>query len=271
MRGELEGTVVFIHQHAEEVPPGGAISMIEHGCLNGVDAIFGIHLQSKDPVGEIRYRTGAILAALDRFDIVIQGKGGHGAQPHLTKDSIVIGAQLVSSLQQIVSRRIDPLDTAVVSVGSFEAPNAFNFIADKAVLSGTVRTFKEDIRLFIEEEIDKILKGTCMAADAQYTYTYSRGYPATINDASVTQLLARTADSVPGVSVVKEGEPLMAGDDFSYYLQKVKGTYFFIGAKSPEWEHSYPHHHPKFDIDERSLLIGAKVLGSAALQYMKEN
>lgn len=269
MQSEIEGTVLFLHQHAEELPPGGAIAMIEDGCLEGVDVIFGTHLQAQMPLGEIGYRSGPLQAAPDRFDIKIIGKGGHGANPHETKDSIVISGQLIGNLQQIVSRRVDPLESAVVSVCNFEAKNPYNVIADTASMTGTVRTFKEDIRNFIETEIERIVKGTCYAAGADYEYTYMRGYPTTVNHKEETEFVAGLAGDVPGVEAVKETEPIMGGEDFSYYLQNVKGTFFFTGAKNPEWAESFPHHHPKFDIDERALLIASKVLGSAALNYMK--
>ncbi|MCH4827234.1 M20 family metallopeptidase [Planococcus halocryophilus] len=271
MQAEIEGTIVFLHQHAEELPPGGAIAMIEDGCLEGVDVIFGTHLQAQTPLGEIGYRSGPLQAAPDRFDIKIIGKGGHGASPHETKDSIVIGAQLINNLQQIVSRRIDPLESAVVSICNFEAKNPYNVIADTAEMTGTVRTFKEDIRNFIEEEIDRVIKGTCLVSGADYEYTYSRGYPTTVNHEAETNFVATLAPSVPGVTNVRETEPIMGGEDFSYYLQQIKGTFFFTGAKNPESTETYPHHHPKFDIDERALLIAAKVLGSAALKYAKNN
>lgn len=269
MKSEIEGTVLFLHQHAEELPPGGAIAMIEDGCLEGVDVIFGTHLQAQMPLGEIGYRSGPLQAAPDRFDIKIVGKGGHGANPHETKDSIVIGGQLIGNLQQIVSRRVDPLESAVVSVCNFEAKNPYNVIADSASLTGTVRTFKEEIRMFIEAEIERIIKGTCYAAGADYEYTYMRGYPTTVNHKEETEFVAALAQHVPGVEAVNETEPIMGGEDFSYYMQKVKGTFFFTGAKNPDAKESYPHHHPKFDIDERALLIAAKVLGSATLNYAK--
>lgn len=269
MKSDIEGTVLFLHQHAEELPPGGAVAMIEAGCLEGVDVIFGTHLQAQMPLGEIGYRSGPLQAAPDRFDIKIIGKGGHGAYPHDTKDSIVIGGQLIGNLQQIVSRRVDPLESAVVSVCNFEAKNPFNVIADTAVMTGTVRTFKEDIRSFIETEIERILKGTCYAAGAAYEYSYMRGYPTTVNHLEETEFVAALAPDVPGVEAVNEVEPVMGGEDFSYYLQNVKGTFFFTGAKNPEAQEAYPHHHPKFDIDERALLIAAKVLGSATLNYQK--
>ncbi|SFB02258.1 amidohydrolase [Lentibacillus halodurans] len=271
MNSEIEGTIVFLHQHAEELPPGGAISMIEDGCLDDVDVIFGTHLQAQMPLGEIGYRSGALQAAPDRFDITIQGEGGHGAYPHNTKDSIVIGGQLINNLQQIVSRRVDPLDSAVVSICNFEAKNSYNVIADTAELTGTVRTFKEETRTFIEKEIEEVIKGTCQVSGANYQYTYTRGYPTLVNHEEETTFAAEAAQNVPGVEKVTETPPIMGGEDYAFYLQYVKGTFFFTGAKNPEWEKAYPHHHPKFDIDERALLTAAKVLGKTALLYMEEH
>lgn len=269
LRDELEGTYVMIHQHAEEYAPGGAISMIEDGCLEGVEAIFGTHLWSTDPVGQISYRSGPIMAAADRFEITIKGRGGHGAHPHTTKDAIVTASQLIVNLQQIVSRKVNPIDSAVVSIGSFMADNAFNVIADKAKLIGTVRTFNDDVRSMIEKEIDRVVKGTCLTNDSSYEYMYVRGYPAVVNHQDETEHLVKCAENVPGVTSVEETEPQMGGEDFAYYLQHVKGTFFFTGAKPNNGEDAYPHHHPKFDIDEKAMLIAANTLASAAIQYQK--
>ncbi|NSL50653.1 M20 family metallopeptidase [Calidifontibacillus erzurumensis] len=267
----IAGNIVFIHQHAEEVAPGGAIAMIEDGCLEGVDVIFGTHLWSTIPLGDITYRPGPFMAAADKFEIKIQGKGGHGALPHLSKDSIVIGSQLVLNLQQIVSRRVDPLEPAVLSIGSFVAENAHNIIADSVFMAGTVRTMNEKTRNFIEKEIDRIVNGVCSASDATYTYTYNKGYPPVMNHADQCEFLARIAQNVPDVVNVYETPPIMGGEDFAYYLQHVKGVFFFTGAMNPDWEIVYPHHHPKFDIDERAMLIAAKTLGSLAVNYMKKS
>ncbi|WP_077617150.1 M20 family metallopeptidase [Bacillus sinesaloumensis] len=268
MKEQLTGTVVLIHQHAEEFAPGGAISMIEDGCLEGVDVIFGTHLWSTIPTGTIDYRVGPVMAAADRFEIKIQGLGGHGAHPHTTKDAIVIGSQLVTNLQQIVSRRVDPIESAVVTVGSFVAENPFNVIADTASLQGTVRTFSEEVRTQIEGEIERIVKGTCMAADSSYTYAFHRGYPAVVNHEEQTNFLVEVAKSVPGVHHVQETAPQMGGEDFAYYLQHVPGTFFFTGAMPVDKTKAYPHHHPKFDIDEKAMLIAAKTLGAATLNYL---
>lgn len=266
LKDELEGNYVFIHQHAEEYAPGGAKSMIEDGCLEGVDVIFGTHLWAGEPTGKIQYRTGPIMAAADRFEIDIQGKGGHGAQPHKTKDAIVTASQLVLNLQQIVSRKVNPVESAVVTVASFTAQNAFNVIADKAKLIGTVRTFNEDIRQFIEDEMERIIHGTCYMSDCIYEYNYVRGYPAVVNHANETEFLMGCAGEVPEVITIEETEPQMGGEDFAYYLQEVPGTFFYTGAKPVSDDAGYPHHHPKFDIDENAMLIAAKTLGTAAVK-----
>ncbi|WP_307794920.1 M20 family metallopeptidase [Alkalihalobacillus sp. BA299] len=271
MKEQLSGTIVFIHQHAEEYAPGGAIAMIQDGCLDGVDYVFGTHLWATEPLGKIQYRKGPIMAAADRFEVEIHGQGGHGAMPHLTKDAVVIGSQLVTNLQQLVSRRVDPLKAAVLSIGSFEAKNAFNVIADSAKLIGTVRTFDEDIRTKMEQEIKRIVDGTTLAADASATYHYFRGYPAVVNHDEETEVVATIANKVPGVYEVENMTPQMGGEDFAYYLQNVKGSFFFTGARNPEWNVAYPHHHPKFDFDERAMLIAAKTLGHITLHYLVED
>ncbi|MGD6833720.1 M20 family metallopeptidase [Sutcliffiella halmapala] len=270
LRDQLVGNVVLIHQHAEEYAPGGAIAMIQDGCLDGVDVIFGTHLWAGVPLGTIQYRVGPVMAAADRFSIKIQGSGGHGAQPHKTKDAIVTGSQLVMNLQQIVSRRVNPVDPAVISVGTFVAENAFNVIADSAQLIGTVRTFNDDVRDQIEKEIDAVAAATCALNGSTYEYTFDRGYPAVVNHKEETEFLVEIAKQISEVETVEETAPHMGGEDYAYYLRHVKGTFFFTGAKPEGVEVAYPHHHPKFDINEKSLLVAAKTLGSATVQYQNQ-
>ncbi|RSL34379.1 amidohydrolase [Salibacterium salarium] len=271
IQADINGTIVFIHQHAEEYAPGGAIEMIQDGCLDDVDVIFGTHLWATVPYGVMQYKDGAMMAAADRFEINIIGKGGHGATPHLTKDAIVIGSQLVTTIQQLVSRRIDPQESAVVSIGSFEAANAFNVIADQAKLIGTVRTFNNDVRDLIEEELERITRTTCEGANADADFHYSKGYPPVVNHKKEADYLATCASSVPGIQKTEYMKPQMTGEDFSYYLQHVKGSFFFTGAQLPNTEETYPHHHPKFDIDERAMLLAAKIMGKAVLDYKDES
>lgn len=271
MRDQIEGNVVFIHQHAEEVAPGGAKPMIEDGCLEGVDVIFGTHLWAPTPLGEILVKDGAIMAAADKVEITVQGKGGHGAEPHHSIDAVTLASQFVVNAQQLVSRRIDPLKSAVLTIGHFEAINPFNVIADRVVLAGTIRTFEEEVRIQMEQELEAVLNATCLAFGASYEYRYTRGYPPVYNHQRETEFLAQLASTVPGVDQVITCPPFMIGEDFAYYLEKVPGTFFFTGAKKPEWETAYPHHHARFDFDERAMLIAAKTLGKAALTYLKEN
>ncbi|APT48944.1 MULTISPECIES: M20 family metallopeptidase [Bacillus] len=266
-RDQLKGKIVLIHQHAEEYAPGGAKPMIEDGCLDGVDVIFGTHLWSSEPCGTILYKSGNFMAAADRFSIQVQGKGGHGAQPHLTKDAVLIGSQIVASLQQVVARKVNPIDSAVVSVGGFVAENAFNVIADSAVLTGTARSFEESARHIIEREIEQVVKGVCQMHDAAYTYEYVRGYPAVKNHPKQTEYIAGIANQTEGVTEVKEAETQMGGEDFAYYLQHVPGTFFYTGAMPENSQDVYPHHHPKFDINEKAMPVAAKVLANAVLSY----
>ncbi|WP_261130175.1 M20 family metallopeptidase [Bacillus sp. Marseille-Q3570] len=268
LKDELEGNVVLIHQHAEELVPGGAITMIEDGCLEDVDVIYGVHLWATDNVGEVYYREGPFMAAADQFDVKIIGRGGHGAQPHKTKDSVLAASQLVVALQQIVSRNVDPLESAVVSIGSFIAENAFNVIADSASLKGTVRTFSESVRGNIEARMEEVIKGICMSSGTDYEFKYTRGYPALVNHKEPTEHLKKVASGLPGVLRVSEKAAQMGGEDFAYYLEHVPGSFAYVGAKDPDAVDVAPHHHPKFMIDERSLPIAAKLLGEAALSHL---
>ncbi|MFJ7920634.1 amidohydrolase [Lysinibacillus fusiformis] len=270
MKSEITGNIIFIHQHAEEVAPGGAKPMIEDGCLDGVDVIFGTHLWAPTPIGEILVKDGAIMAAADKVEIAIQGKGGHGAEPQHSIDAVTLASQFVISAQQLISRRIDPLKSAVLTIGHFEAINPFNVIADRVKLAGTIRTFEEDVRTQMEQELEAVLNATCLAFGASYEYRYTRGYPPVYNHQKETEFVAQLASTVPGVEQVKTCPPFMVGEDFAYYLEKVPGTFFFTGAKSPEWETAYPHHHARFNFDERAMLIAAKTLGKATLEYLKE-
>ena len=266
-QADIPGTIVFLHQHAEELAPGGAKPIIESGALDHVDAVFGTHLWATVPFGEVLTSKDVFMAGADRFEIIIQGQGGHGAAPHETKDAIVIGAELVTQLQQIVSRRIDPLETAVVTVGSFNAGHSFNIIADKAKLIGTVRYLNLDIQTQLIQEMEKIIKGICLGNDATYTFDYVKGYPPLVNHEKEAELVLRASKKIKEIHLAKEVVPSMGAEDFTYYLLKKPGAYFFTGAEkdgSP-----YPHHHPKFDFDERALPVAAKVLIQAYFDYQQ--
>ncbi|WP_081980818.1 M20 metallopeptidase family protein [Neosynechococcus sphagnicola] len=258
---EFAGTVKIIFQPAEE-GPGGAKPMIEAGVLEHphVDAIIGLHLWNNLPLGTVGVRSGALMAAVEAFRCKIFGKGGHGAMPHQTVDSIVVGAQIVSALQSIVARNVNPIDSAVVTVGEFQSGTASNVIADTADLSGTVRYFNPAYELFFAQRIEQVIAGICQSYGASYKLDYWRLYPAVINDDGMTELVRSVAATVvePPVGIVPECQT-MGGEDMSFFLQAVPGCYFFLGSANPEKALAYPHHHPRFDFDETVLGLGVEI------------
>lgn len=269
-REHLHGNVVLLHQHAEELAPGGAIAMVEAGCLDGVDVVFGTHLMSNVPYGVYAYRKGAMMAAGDAFVIKIQGKGGHGAAPHETVDAIAIGTQVVNQLQHIVSRQINPLKSAVVSVGAFHAGGALNVIADSAEIKGTVRTFDPEVRDHIEREIKHIVSNVSSAFHASGEVSYQRGYPAVINHDKETDVFVNVMKSDVGEEQLVNIDPIMGSEDFGYFIQNKPGMFFFTSAGNEEIGACYPHHHPKFDFDERAMLLAGKAFLTVAHHYLYE-
>lgn len=269
-RDKLSGTVVLLHQHAEELAPGGAIAMIEDGCLDGVDFVFGTHLSTQAPTGTYLFSKGYAMAAADAFEIKIQGKGGHGSSPHETVDAVAIGAQLVNQLQYIVSRQVNPQKAAVLSVGSFHAGNAGNVIADSAILKGTVRSFDENVREHMEREVTNIVNGISQALHAQCHLTYQAGYPAVYNHPEETETFKDVIKHCTDESNVVEITPIMGSEDFAYYLREKPGMFFFTGARNDEIAANFPHHHPKFDFDERAMIHAAKALLTLVYHYVVE-
>ena len=260
-RQELNGTVKIIFQPAEE-GPGGAKPMIAAGVLNNpdVDAIIGLHLWNNLPLGTVGVRPGALMAAVELFRCNIFGKGGHGAIPHQTVDSLVVAAQIVSALQTIVSRNINPLDSAVVTVGELHAGTAVNVIADTAKMGGTVRYFNPDLAGFFKERIEKIIAGICQSHGANYDLDYIHLYPPVINDADIAALVRSVAQEVIEIPIGVFSEcQTMGGEDMSFFLQEVPGCYFFLGSANAEKKLDYPHHHPRFDFDETALPMGVEM------------
>ncbi|MCE0452933.1 M20 family metallopeptidase [Brevibacillus sp. AF8] len=268
-REQFPGEIRFVFQHAEEENPGGATQMVEDGAVDGVDAIFGVHLWSMFPVGKVFISAGPLMANTDDFSIEIKGKGGHGAVPEETVDSIVIGSQIVGHLQTIASRNVSPLESVVVTVGTFNGGDSTNIIADSCRLTGTVRSFLPDVRDRAEQRLTEIAEGTAAMMGGSATVVYERGYPAVINHERETAIAREAAIAAFGAGRVESMKPLMGGEDFSYYLEKVPGAYLFVGAGNPEKLATYPHHHPRFDIDEDAMLIAGELLGRTALHYLE--
>jgi amidohydrolase len=260
-REDFAGTVKIIFQPAEE-GPGGAKPMIEEGVLQNpdVDAIIGLHLWNNLPLATVGVRSGALMAAVECFSCTILGKGGHGAIPHQTIDSIVVSAQIVNALQTIVARNIDPLESAVVTVGELQAGSANNVIADTARMRGTVRYFNPKLEGYFSKRIEQIIAGVCQSHGASYELNYESLYPPVINDISMAELVRSVASDVveTPAGIVPECQT-MGGEDMSFFLQKVPGCYFFLGSANPAKNLAYPHHHPRFDFDETALGMGVEI------------
>jgi len=269
-RDQLSGNVVLIHQHAEESLPGGAAEMIQDGCLESVDAIFSSHLMSTLPFGVVGTKKGAFTSSADGFEVTIRGKGGHGASPHQTVDAIVVAVQAINQLQLIVSRQVDPMKAAVLSVGTFQAGEAPNIIADSAIFSGTVRTFDPDTRALMEREIRRIVEGVCETLHAEAEIKYTRGYPTVMNHERETDFFLNIAVRDLGAEKALVVPPLPAADDYAYYLEKVPGMYFFTGAAMADPAANFPHHHPRFDFDERAMLVSGKLMLSLVHDFLNK-
>ena len=260
-RHTFAGTVKIIFQPAEE-GPGGAKPMVAAGVLQNpdVDAIIGLHLWNNLPLGTIGVRSGALMAAVEGFRCQLLGKGGHGALPHQTVDSIVVGAQIVNALQTIVARNVNPIESAVVTVGEFHAGTALNVIADTARLSGTVRYFNPMYEDYFGKRIEQIIAGICQSHGATYELDYWRSYPPVINDPVIADLVRSVAVAVVDTpaGLVPECQT-MGGEDMSFFLEAVPGCYFFLGSANAEKDLAYPHHHPRFNFDETALGMGVEI------------
>lgn len=268
-RENLSGNLVLLHQNAEEVLPGGAKSMVEAGAMEGVDYVFGQHVQSSVPAGKVAYVKGYAMAAADFFEIHIQGKGGHGAYPHDTIDSVIIATKIVEALQTLVSRAINPLHPAVVTVSTVQAGGqANNIIADTAVIRGTVRTYQEEARSTIQREMEVMATSIAGMYHGTSELVYTRGYDSVYNHPKETERFVEVMKEKFGEEEVLEREASMGGEDFGYFLQVRPGTFFNVGGGNPEIGADYPHHHPRFNIDERAMLQAGKAFLAIAEDYL---
>ncbi|HEU0163677.1 MAG TPA: amidohydrolase [Thermomicrobiales bacterium] len=271
-RSLFSGTVKVLFQPSEELFPGGAVGMIAEGVLEDphVDAVFGLHMAQESPVGTVLISAGPIMAAPDSFKIDIQGKGGHAARPQAAIDPVVIGSEIVVAIQTLVSRETDPMDNAVVSTTYFNSGDAFNVIPDIASLGGTVRTFKPETRDYMEKRLPELVEGVGAALGAKVEATFTRGYPATVNDPEQAERVRQAAIKVVGEEKVLPKKPAMGGEDFSYFLEQRPGAYFFVGTKNEEKGLIWGHHHPRFDIDEESLGVGIETTVETVFSYLND-
>ena len=266
LQARWKGTIKFVFQPAEE-RVGGAVPMIEAGVMENptVNCAIGCHIWPGLPEGTIGIRSGAIMAAMHRFDIHIIGRGGHGAMPHLCVDAVDVGAQVVNALQRVVSRQMNPLSPTVLTIGSFHAGSAFNVIAGEAILSGTARTFDRDIWRSWPIRIENIVSGVCQAMGAGYHVEYWEGFPPVVNDESVTKWVRTCAVQTVGEERVVDFDPAMTGEDMAFFLERTKGCYYLLGAGHKD---TAPLHNSRFTFNEDILLTGVETHCRAALTML---
>ena len=246
------GNAIVIFQPAEE-GGAGAAAMIKDGLMErfGIEQVYGMHNGPGIPIGSFAIRSGPIMAATDAIDIKIEGHGGHASRPHRCIDSVLVGAQLITALQQVVSRNVDPLESAVISICEFHAGSARNVIPQTAELHGTVRTLTPEVRELVERRVHEVVAGVAQITGARIDLKYERGYPVTVNHAAQTELVTRIAGEVAGEANVHETPPLMGAEDFSYMLEARPGAFIFCGNGD-----SAGLHHPAYNFNDEAILYG---------------
>jgi amidohydrolase len=266
-----KGNAKLLFQPGEE-GAGGMQLCIDGGVLRrpDVSAAVGVHVWQNERVGRIGLVRGACMASVDDFEVRIVGRGGHAAMPHKSVDPVVVAAHVVTALQTLVSRSVNPLDTAVVTVGSLEAGTAFNVIPPHATLKGTVRTFSEPVRKLIARRFKALVRDVCKGLGAKAEIEYRHFLPATVNDLEMVDLAWTVAEDIVGKRNVVESEPSMGGEDMSLALRAVPGVFAFVGGDNGSKRTSFPHHHPRFDVDERCLAIGAGFIEGVVRRYLEE-
>lgn len=265
----IKGEVLFIFQHAEELPPGGASLLVKEGVLKDVDMIFGIHADPLSPPGTLHYNEGVFSASTDNFDITVEGKGAHGSMPHKSIDPIVIGAQIVGALQTIVSRRISPYLAPVVTVATFVAQGEYNVITDKALIRGTMRTHNKEVCELIPKLVEKTVKGICDIYEASYKFVLTKGYPIGINaDAAVAVAKSSIEKYLsPDIRAELIEKPMFGGEDFSFYQQQIPGAFLFYGVARKGTE-PVTMHSSKFRLDEDAMQTGTAFFTSIVFNLL---
>ncbi|WLR47344.1 M20 family metallopeptidase [Halobacillus litoralis] len=268
---QLEGTVLLVFQPAEEASPiGGSGPMMEDGVFDEYkpDVIYGQHVWLGLPVGEIGVRDKEMMGASDRFSVKVTGRGGHASMPHEGNDAIIIANQMISSLQTIVSRNVNPLDSAVLTIGKIEGGHRYNVIPKEVTFEGTVRTYKPEVKEMIKQRFHTILHQTADAFDAEIDIDYFDGYPATINTPAYAQQARNTAKRLFGEKATPEVEPALAGEDFSRFLLDYPGAFIWLGTQIDDASEQKPLHDPGFQLDEKALPMGSRFLAEVALDTL---
>ena len=268
-RHEIEGEVRFVFQHAEELPPGGARAVVDSGAIEGAALVTGVHLLSGLETGKVSSVAGPVMAAADLFTLDIVGAGGHGANPHETVDPVVVAAQVVTNLQQIVARETDPFDSVVVSVTTLAAGVARNVIPGSVRLGGTVRTLSTSRRAEVRDAMERVIAGVTSAHRASYLFEFEVGYDPVVNDHDASAAVREAVVAELGESSLVEFPPVMGGEDFSAYAEVAPSAFFWVGSGNEDLETTFPHHHPRFDIDEAALRDGIAVFARIALDALR--
>lgn len=269
-RKNLKGKVKFLFQPSEEVPPGGALPMIESGVLDNpdVDAAFALHVYPGIPVGSIGVRDGVLFSQADDFDVEILGKGGHGAMPHQGNDAIAAACEFVSALQNARSRRVDPVEPSVISIGRIEGGTQRNVLCPRVTIEGTARAANPEIAALYPKLINDVAAGVASAFGVEINVKYETGYPPVNNHTDINDFVRRASLSQCGDGkVVTIKDPMLAGEDFAYFTRRVPSAMFLLGIGNPDIEAVYPWHHPKFRADERALAIGAGIFAAAVSDF----
>jgi amidohydrolase len=274
MRAEISGTIKFIFQPAEEGPPageeGGAPLMIKEGALENPrpQAIFGLHTEPNVQAGQIGYHVGPAMASSDTFNIIIRGKGSHGAQPQLGVDAVVVASECVLALQHIRSRRIDPLEPLVITIGTIQGGSRFNVIANEVRLTGTMRTHNDRVRERAIELMRETLTHVTAAYGATFELNFEGSNPVTYNEPALVEQTLPTIRRIVGAENALVLKPFMPAEDFSYFQKVVPGFYFFLGVGNRSRGITAGWHTPDFDVDEESLVVGVKVMSNVLLDYL---
>ncbi|WP_040471179.1 amidohydrolase [Lentilactobacillus kisonensis] len=271
IKDQLKGSIRIIHQPAEEVSPGGAKSMIADGALDGVDNVIGIHVMSSMPTGAIGYHLGESQTGRSDFTVKFTGKGGHASMPHLSNDAIIAGSYFVTALQTVVSRRIDPFDTASVTIGSFDGAGSFNAIKETVTLKGDVRVMKEATRQKIREQISQISHGIETTFGVKAQLDYDDNYPVLYNNPKFTEAIIKELKQaqIPQVTQITDFGPQDPSEDFAYFAQKKPSSFLYVGCMTDDGA-NHPHHSPDFLMNEKCLLIAAKAAGTATVSYLSD-
>jgi amidohydrolase len=266
-RDKLKGNVVFIFQHAEEVDPGGAIQMIKDGCLDNVDAIFGQHVSTNLDIGTIGYKIGTATGMPDDFTVTITGRGGHASKPHAAIDPIATAVSFCNQMQYAVTRKSKPMEPVVLSITMFNGGHQHNVIPDEVTVGGTIRTFNHEAQDVMIKELKKCLEGLVTTTGVSYDLNYMKGYPPVVNDEEKTNIITAAAAEISSVQTLEQLEADLGGEDFSYYLQRVPGTFYYTGVRNSSFKADYPHHHAMFDIDEQGLINALSVMLNSVSKF----